>query len=134
MTTPTTNPPDTERETLIRVRSAPDGAWFQTETEAIATGLVTESGHESGHESETDTGFEAGVLGSRTHALAVWLVRTVARRDEPFTIEDLYRVVERGNVPMPQGTTMADVEPLLRRLEPDGERFSASRVETGGQP
>jgi hypothetical protein len=128
VTTPTTNPPDTERETLIRVRSAPDGAWFSTETEAIATGLLTESNHES----EADTGFEAGVFGSRTHALAVWLVRTVAQRGEPFTIEDLYRVVERGNVPTPQGTTRSDIEPLLRRLERDGERFSAPRAQPGG--
>jgi hypothetical protein len=113
------------REQPIQVRSDPDEAWFQTETEAIATGLLTESAR------ETDTGF--GAVGARTYSLAVWLVRTVARRGEPFTVEDLYRVVERGNVPMPQGTTDADVEPLLRRLEPDGERFSAPRVETGGQ-
>jgi hypothetical protein len=35
---------------------------------------------------------------------------------------------------MPQGTTRADVEPLLRRLERDGERFSVPRGETGGKP
>lgn len=107
----------------IRVHSAPDEAWFDTEVEAITEGLLTESASEA----------EPAALGSRTHALAVWLVRTVARRGEPFTVEDLCREVERGNVPMPQGTTMADVEPLLRRLEPDGERFSVSRVGTGGQ-
>jgi hypothetical protein len=117
------------REQSIRVHSTPDEPWFQTETEAIATSLLSESALKN--ESETDTGF--GAVGARTYTLAVWLVRTVARRGEPFTVEDLYRVVERGNVPMPQGTTEADVEPLLRRLEPDGERFSVSRVGTGGQ-
>jgi hypothetical protein len=118
------------RQRPIRVRSAPGEAWFSTETEAIATGLLTETERAS----ETDTGVEAGVIGSRTHALAVWLVRAVARRGEPFTVKDLYRVVERGNVSMPQGTTRADVEPLLRRLERDGERFSVPRGETGGKP
>jgi hypothetical protein len=117
----------------IRVRSAPDGPWFSTETEAIATGLLTKSAH--GSASETDTGFEAGVLGSRTHALAVWLVRMVARRGEPFTVEDLHRVVERGNVPMPKGTTKADIEPLLRRLERGSERFGdpLAAPDTGGE-
>lgn len=114
------------RHQSIRVRSDPDEPWFQTETEAIATALLTES--------EADTGFGANILGSRTHALAVWLVRTVAQRGEPFTVEDLYRVVERGNVPTPQGTTRSDIEPLLRRLEPNGERFSASRAGMGGRP
>jgi hypothetical protein len=126
--------PANARQRPIRVRSAPGEARFSTETEAIATGLLTGSNHESEHASETDTGIETGGIGSRTHALAVWVVRTVARRGEPFTVEDLYRVVERGNVPMPQGTTRADVEPLLRRLERDGERFSALRGETGGKP
>ena len=123
--------PTTARQRPIRVRSAPGEGWFSTETEAIATGLLSETERES--EDRTETGIEAGVFGSRTHALAVWLVRTVAQRGEPFTVEDLYRVVERGNVPIPQGTTRADVKPLLRRLERDGERFSAPRVETGGQ-
>jgi hypothetical protein len=118
------------RHSPIQVRSEPDEPWFQTETEAIATSLLSESTLKN--ESETDTGF--GAVGARTYTLAVWLVRMVARRGEPFTVEDLYRVVERGNIPMPQGTTMADVEPLLRRLEPDGERFSDPRAETGGQP
>jgi hypothetical protein len=117
------------RESPIRVRSAPDEPWFSTETEAIATGLLTDNGHES----EADAGFKAGVLGSRTHALAVWLVRTVAQRGEPFTVEDLYRVVERENVPMPQGTTKDDVEPLLHRLERDGKRFSLPKGATGGR-
>jgi hypothetical protein len=112
------------RHQSIHVRSEPDEPWFQTEIEAIATGLLTESAR------ETDTGF--GAVGAHTYTVAVWLVRTVARRGEPFTVENLYRVVERGNVPMPQGTTDADVEPLLRRFGPDGERFSP-RVETGGQ-
>ena len=117
-------------EQPIRVRSEPGEPWFSIETEAIATSLVTENERAS----ERDTGFEVGILSSRTHALAVWLVRTVARRGEPFTVEDLYRVVERGDVPMPQGTTRADVEPLLRRLERDGKRFNAQRGETGGKP
>ncbi|EMA56459.1 hypothetical protein [Halococcus thailandensis] len=113
----------------IQVRSEPGDPWFSKETEAIATDLLTETTPAS----ETGVEYEMIVPSSRTHALAVWLVRTVARRGEPFTVEDLYRVVERDNVPMPQGTTRADVEPLLRRLEPDGERFSAPQAETGGQ-
>jgi hypothetical protein len=119
------NPP----QKPIRVRSEPGEPWFSRETKAIATGLLTETVPAS----ETEAEYEVIVPSSRTHALAVWLVRTVARRGEPFTVEDLYRVVERDNVPMPQGTTRTDVEPLLRRLEPDGERFSAPRAETGGQ-
>ena len=103
----------------IRVRSEPGEPWFSRETKAIATGLLTETVPAS----ETKAEYEVIVPSSRTHALAVWLVRAVARRREPFTVEDLYRVVERDNVPMPQGTTRADVEPLLRRLDRDGERF-----------
>lgn len=103
----------------IRVRSEPGDPWFSTEIEAIATGLLTETVPAN----ETNADYEMILPSSRTHTLAVWLVRTVARRGEPFTVEDLYRVVERGNVPLPQGMTRADVEPLLRRLERDGERF-----------
>jgi hypothetical protein len=113
----------------IRVRSEPGESWFSRETEAIATGLLTETAPAS----ETGAEYEVIVPSSRTYALTVWLVRTVARRGEPFTVEDLYRVVERGNVPMPQGTTRADVEPLLRRLERDGKRFSPPKGATGGQ-
>ena len=114
----------------IQVRSEPGKPWFSTEIEAIATGLLTETVPAS----ETDVDYEMILPSSQTHALAVWLVRTVARRGEPFTIEDLYRVVERDNVPMPQGTTKADVEALLRRLDHDGKRFGdpSAAPDTGG--
>ncbi|WP_435078577.1 hypothetical protein [Halococcus sp. AFM35] len=115
----------------IRVRSEPSEPWFSRETKAIATGLLTETVPAS----ETEAEYEVIVPSSRTHALAVWLVRTVARRGGPFTVEDLYRVVERDNVPMPQGTTKADVEALLRRLDHDGNRFGnpSAAPDTGGE-
>ena len=96
-------------ERSICVHSAPDDAWFRTEIEAIATGLLTESARPPGED-------DVACLGPHLHALVTGVVRRLARQGEPFTLGEVYRAVERGNVSLPQGMTTADREPLLRRL------------------
>ena len=120
------NPP----QKPIRVRSEPGDPWFSTEIEAIATGLLTETVPAS----DTEADYEMILPRSGPHTLAVWVVRTVAQRGDSFSIEDLCRVVERDNVPLPQSTTKDDVESLLHRLEPNDERYGepSAPPDTGG--
>jgi hypothetical protein len=111
----------------IRVHSGPDDAWFRTEIEAIATGLLTESARETG-------GDNAACLGSHMHALVTAAVWRLARHRASFTLSEIYHAVEHGNIPLSEGMTAADRAPLLRRLNRVVERSSPARADRGGQP
>jgi hypothetical protein len=100
----------------------PGTEWFDREVVAITEGLLTQC--------EID----ALSLGPRMRVLVRLVVRQLACQREPFTIVDVYQLIERGDDPVPLGTTPAQRESLLRRLNRVVERSSPARAETGGQP
>jgi hypothetical protein len=107
----------------IRVHSDPHDEWFSTEIEAITDGLLT----------ERNTATEDECVGSQMLALTRLAVRVVARRGEPFTAADIWQVIECREIPMPAGTTTADLEAVWRRLRRRIERANTARGNARGQ-
>ena len=110
-------------ERSIRVHSPPHDGWFRTEVAAITEGLLT----------ERNAPTEAERVGTQMRALTRLAVRVVARRGEPFTAADIWQVIERREIPMPEETTPADLAVLWRRLRGRIEQSPSVRAETGDQ-
>ena len=111
-------------ERSIRVHSDPHDEWFGTEVEAITDGLLA----------ERNTAMEDECIGSQMLALTRVAVRVLARRGEPFTVADIWQVIECREIPLPQGTTPGDIEALWRRFRHRIDQSNAARGPTGGQP
>jgi hypothetical protein len=109
----------------IRVHSDPHDEWFRTEVEAITAGLL--------HMSDATTEADLVALGPHMHALTRLAVRVLAQRGEPFTGHDIFQMIEQREIPMPQGTTPADLEPLLRRLRRRVEQSNTTQAGRGGR-
>lgn len=108
----------------MRVRSAPHEVWFSTEVEAIIDGVLT----------ERNAATDRDAIGEQIHALTRLAVRGLARRGEPFTAADIWQVIERREIPVPEGTIPADLEPLWRRLRRRIEQSDVARGTTRGEP
>lgn len=106
----------------MRVHSHPHDVWFNTEVEAITAGLLTR------RDAPADE-----YVGKQMHTLTRVAVRVLARRGEPFTVADLWQVIEHREIPIPQGTTTADLVAVWRRLRRHGAPSTPTRAESGGR-